>query len=112
MIYVPTYEDYNCAYLSSSNLIRVYDSVPRPNTTISYREYAIDNHYVYRDGSTTFSTYTTLPTCLLNEEVSTNFYYRTDFADICIVAFIICFTCTFLIKGLYNSLFRNNRRWL
>ena len=112
MIYVPDYNDYNCAYISNSNTIRVYDTVPTPGQTIFYRDYYTDNHYFYRDGSTTFNNYSTLPTCLLNEEVTTSFYYRTDFADIVIVSFIFCFVGVYFVKSLFNALFKNTKRWL
>lgn len=109
MIYVPNYEDYNCAYLSSSNMLRVYDSVPQSGRTIYYREYAIDNHYVYRDGSTTFSQYSTLPTCLLDDEVTTNFYYRTDIADIVFLFLAFVGINYILISKLIKLFFRGSK---
>lgn len=112
MIYVPNYNDHNCAYLSSASNLRVYDSKPMQGQTISYRDYATDNHYLYRDGYTSFSNYSTLPTCLDDSEITTSLYYRTDFADILLCTFIIGFTCIFLVKGLFNALFKNTKRWL
>lgn len=109
MIYVPNYELWNCAYLSSSNIIRVYDTVPQHNTTINYREYAIDNHYVYRDGSTTFSNYSTLPTCILDDDITTNFYYRTDIADIVFLFLAFVGINYFLISKLVKLFFRGSK---
>ena len=109
MIYVPDYETYQCAYLNSSNMLRVYDSVPIHNTTVDYREYAIDNHYVYRDGSTTFSNYSTLPTCLDDDVITTNFYYRTDISDIVFLFMAFVGINYILISKLVKLFFRGSK---
>lgn len=109
MIYVPEYESYNCAYLNSSNILRVYDSVPIQGRTIDYREYAIDNHYVYRDGSTTFSNYSTLPVCLDDDVITTNFYYRTDISDIVFLFISFIGINYILISKLVKLFFRGSK---
>ena len=106
MIYVPEYSSGNCAYMQSNNVLRVYDTKPTNNSTINYRDYMVDNHYLYRDGTTNFSNYSTLPTCLSDEVITQNYGYRTDIADILLVFVIILGICYFIISKLISSFFR------
>lgn len=109
MIYVPEYDNGNCAYMQSNNILRVYESRPINNSTISYRDYMVDNHYLYRDGVTTFSQYSTLPTCLSDDVITENYGYRTDIADILITFFLIVGFIYFVISRLWRALFKGGR---
>lgn len=109
MIYVPNYEDGQCAYMYSNNTLRVYESTPRANTTINYRDYMVDNHYLYREGSTTFSQYSTLPNCLSSSDITTNYGYRTDISDILITFVIIIGIIYFIISRLWRTIFKGGR---
>lgn len=109
MIYVPEYNSNNCVYMQSNNILRVYESVPGPNTTINFRDYMVDNHYLYRDGVTTFSQYSTLPTCLDSSVITTFYGYRTDIADILITFFLIVGFVYFVISRLWRALFKGGR---
>lgn len=107
MIYVPTDIPYNACYVLQSNyVLRAYESTPRQNSTINYVDIALDNHYIWRDGSTTFSQYTTLPTCISSDRITHAWSYRTDFFEIlgciAIISSIVGFV---LIKGI-KLLFR------
>lgn len=106
-MYVPEYEDYQCAYVYDANWIRVYDSVPRQNTTIDYTEYNYNSHYLYRTGSTTFNNYSTLPSC--RNDVTTNFYMRNDIFDICMLATLVIGWHWFLISKLVKTLLKGGR---
>lgn len=109
MIYVPEYNQGNCAYIYNSDIIRVYDSQPRNNTTIDYKDYYIKSSYIYNQGSTTFSNYTTLPTCINSQRLTTNVMYRNDMADILIMFFIIVLICFYFP---YRIISRAFGRWL
>lgn len=111
MIYVPNQDDYRCFYMQSNNVLRAYKTIPNYNTTVNYRDYMIDNHYLYRDGVQTFSNYSTLPVCLSNDDISSNYFYRTDLADILIIFLIIVGGIWFLISKLIKTLFRGHRRY-
>ena len=78
MIYLPdNITNTNCAYVYNSETIRVYDEVPRPNSTISYKDYYVNSHYIYRTGQTTWSNYNTFnDTCLSSSNFTTNAFYR------------------------------------
>lgn len=108
-MYVPIYETGNCAYVYDSNWIRVYDTRPSYNSTINYVEYNYNSHYLSRVGSTTFTNYSNLPVCYDN--ITTNFYRRTDIADILIIFTIFIGFNWFLISKLVKTLLRGGKIW-
>lgn len=95
-VYVPSYTDGNCAYIQSSDVIRVYDSVPQNGRTISYKDYYIKSDYIYNTGSTTFSQYSTLPSCINSSRITTDVYYRNDIMNILVIFLILAFCCLWL----------------
>lgn len=104
-VYVPEYTTGNCAYIYSSDIIRVYDSQPRQNTTIGYKDYYIKSSYISNTGSTTFSNYSTLPVCINSSDITTEVYYRNDFPLIMLTSLaIICF-CYFLVSKIVRTVF-------
>lgn len=109
MIYVPEYNQGNCAYIYNTDIIRVYDSQPRNNTTIAYKDYYIKSSYIYNEGSTTFSSYTTLPTCINSNRITTNVMYRNDMPDILVMFMIISIFCFYFP---YRIISRAFGRWL
>ena len=40
-MYVPNYENGNCAYLYNDNFIRVYETTPTYNSSVNYTDYLI-----------------------------------------------------------------------
>ena len=109
MIYVPNYTNTKCAVVVNSETIRVYERRPQNNTTISYIDYYIRSDYLYTSGTHTFSQYTTLPTCINSNQITTNFLYRVDFANIMIIFMSIVVLCYFLAFKPISRLFG---RWL
>lgn len=106
-IYIPTDTTYNkCYVVQSEGVIRGYDRIPSNNTNYNYRDYYINSSYIYRDGSGSWSQYTTLPVCLSNDNITNDFYYRNDFDSICII-FMTCFFFIFFIPfKLFQRFFR------
>lgn len=109
MIYVPEYNQGNCAYIYNSDIIRVYDSQPRNNTTIAYKDYYIKSSYIYNEGSTSFGSYSSLPTCINSNRITTNVMYRNDMPDILVMFFIILLVCFYFP---YRIISRAFGRWL
>ena len=109
MIYVPIYNTNNCAYVRDANTIRVYNTTPTNNSTVGYTDYYINSHYIYTNGSTTFNNYNTIPSCLSNDDVTTNIWYRNDLSDILICVFIILTIGYFIIKKIVRSIFWGGR---
>lgn len=106
MIYVPEYTQGNCAYILNSDVIRVYISVPQHNSTISYKDYYIKSSYIYNDGTTTFSNYSTLPTCIADSRITTNHEYRNDYPQILLIFIIFAFCCLWIPWRIYCRMFR------
>jgi len=101
MIYLPnSVSSDNCAYVYDKDTIRVYDSIPQHNSTVSYTDYFINSQYLTRYGSTTFSTYSTLPVCLDYEDFTTNVGYSTYFDKVLIMSLILIGVVWFLVKTL------------
>lgn len=110
-VYVPSFTSGNCAYISSSDVLRVYDSVPQSGRTITYKDYYLKSHYIYNTGSTTFSQYSTLPTCISSERITTNVFYRNDLMDILIVFFIILLICFYFPYRIISRIFGGWLKW-
>lgn len=109
MIYVPDYDITKCAYVYNSNTIRVYDELPMQGRTITYTDYYINSHYIFTNGVSTFSNYSTLPTCLDDSDITSSIYYRNDISDILIVFIIIVGFCWFLISLLVKKLLKGRK---
>lgn len=108
-VYIPEFSSGNCAYIYNSDIIRVYNSQPQHNSTIAYKDYYIKSSYIYNEGSTTFSNYTTLPTCINSNRITTNVMYRNDIDSIMIVFFILLLICFYFP---YRIISRAFGRWL
>lgn len=106
MIYVPNYESTNCAYIYSTDIIRVYNSVPTHNSTVSYKDYYIKSSYMYNEGSTTFTQYSSLPVCISNDRITTDVYYRNDFPQILWIFIAMVFICFWIPWKIFLRLFR------
>lgn len=106
MIYVPEYSEGNCAYIYNSDVIRVYSSQPQHNSTISYKDYYIKSSYIYNDGSSTFSSYSTLPTCIDSARITTDVYYRNDFPQILWIFIALVIICFLVPWKIFIRLFR------
>lgn len=106
MIYVPDKNDFSCYVIQNQDTIRGYETTPTTNATIFYRDYYINSGYIYKDGYQTFNQYTTIPTCIDMNNITSEVYYRTDFHNILII-FIIMSIFAFLIPiKIFMRLFR------
>ena len=110
MIYVPDLENYKCVVLQNSETIRAYTSVPKNNTDISYRDYYVNSHYMYKDGTQHFGNYnTSLPTCMPAEDLTNAYYYRNDFDSILIIFIILVGFSYFVLKKIIRAFFHGFR---
>ena len=107
MIYVPSDSTYNkCYVVQSEGVIRGYDRYPTNNVSYNYRDYYIRSDYIYKDGSGTWSNYSTLPTCIDDSLISNNYWYRTDISNILIMFLIINIFGIFLPIKIFSRIFR------
>lgn len=106
LVYVPNYENGNCAYIYNTDVIRVYDSVPTHNSVINYKDYYIKSSYIYNEGFTSFGNYSTLPVCISNDRITTDVYYRNDFMQILVVFFLLSWICFYIPWKIFLRMFR------
>lgn len=95
MIYVPV-DNPACVVVRDSSTLRVYDEIPRHNSTIDYTDYYYTSNYLYQEGSQNFSQYTTIPTCLDNSIITNEWFYRNDLSDILLSYIILAFLTIYL----------------
>ena len=106
MIYVPDKENYKCFVVRSQDVIRAYEEIPRNNADVNYRDYYYNSNYLYNDGIQSFSQYTTLPTCLDNNIVTTDVYYRNDISSILFIFTNLCIFVLYIPLKIFMRLFR------
>ena len=110
MIYVPKNDTYKyCPHVVNANSIRVYDRSPALNSTANYRDYYYNGNYIYYDSQQTWGSYSTLPTCLQNSEITQNVFYRNDIDKIMVVFIIILIICFYFPYKIISRMFG---RWL
>ncbi len=115
MIYVPEFQQTQCAYVYDSNTIRVYDYAPyqpsyNQNYNLHYIDYFVNSNYIYKEGSQQFSNYNyNAITCIPSDKITTNFYYRNDFDKICVIFFIFLFINYFIMKKIIRVFFHGRR---
>lgn len=107
MIFVPEDTTYNkCYVVQSEGVIRGYDRYPVNNQSYNYRDYYIRSDYIYRDGSGTWNNYSTLPTCIDSNDITNDYWYRTDIADILTMFLIINIFGIWLPIKIFSKIFR------
>lgn len=105
-IFVPNYTQGQCAYIYNSDIVRVYDSLPTHNSTISYKDYYIKSQYIYNTGQTSFTQYSTLPVCISDNRITTDVFYRNDISDILIIFVILTYISFWVPWKIFLRLFR------
>lgn len=106
MIYVPDLTNYKCFVVQSEGVIRAYEEIPTNNSTINYRDYYINSSYIYKDGTQSFSNYTTIPICLTSAVLTDKVEHRNDFDSILIIFLIMCIFCFYIPICLFKRIFR------
>lgn len=110
-IYMPDIKNYRCFVVQSEDIIRAYETIPRNNTNINYRDYYINSDYIYRDGTQSFSQYATLPVCLSSDVVTDDFYYRLDIDKILLVFTILVIFGILIPIKIFSRIFKRGALW-
>lgn len=107
LIFLPSDDIYDACYVvQSSDVIRAYDTFPSNNTSYNYRDYYINSSYIYKDGSGSWSTYSTLPICLDDDIITHDFYYRLDMPKILLMFLIINIFAIYIPIKIFSKLFK------
>lgn len=104
-IFMPEDNTYDkCYVVQSEGVIRGYDKIPANNINYNYRDYYIKSDYIYREGTGTWSSYSTLPICLDSDIITNDHWYRQDITNILINVFVICVLCLYPAFKVFKSL--------
>ncbi|MDD4706418.1 MAG: hypothetical protein PHS24_04330 [Bacilli bacterium] len=106
-IYVPDITN-ACYVVLDNQTIRSYEINPNENLgiQINYRDYFVNSHYLYRDNNETL---TTVINCLSGEQLTNDWYYRNDLADILIIITVFCVFCFYIPLVVFSRLFKRFR---
>lgn len=102
MMYVPDLENYTCVSVIDKDTVRAYTVYPVLDSTVSYRDYYVNSHYMYKDGSEYIES---VPDCMGFNTVSDDIYYRNDLSDILVIFIIMFFIMVVLPYKLISRLF-------
>lgn len=108
-IYLPidNVSDFACYSVYDKDTIRAYHSQPQLDSSSEYVDFYINSHYLQRTGTQSWGQWqTTLPVCLSTNSITTDFYYRNDFADILLIFIIFAIVGIYLPFKLFSRIFR------
>lgn len=108
MIYVPD-TSYACYTVLNGNVIRAYEIQPEINTTLNYRDYYINSHYIFNDYYEIIDSVENLPVCIGTDKITNYYSYRNDITDILLCFFILLVIGYFIVSSLLKSLFRRKK---
>lgn len=103
MIYTPDYTEGKCVVIQNNGTIREYQTMPDYGRTVQYKDFYTSMNYNYNVGTTTFSNYSTLPTC---REATDNIMYRVDINTLVINTSIAIILLLIFLLEYVRRLFR------
>ena len=105
-VYLPNFTSSNCIVVKDKDTIRVYDNLPTFDSYEDYTDYFINSNYLSVRGKEFINT---VPVCEEQDNFTTEYYYRNDFADICIIVLVFSLIVVYLP---YKIISRAFGRWL
>lgn len=108
-IYLPiaNVSDFACYSIYDKDTIRAYYTKPQIDSSSEYVDFFVNSHYLQKSGIQSWTTWSsTLPTCLSNNSITTDFYYRNDFSDILLIFIIFAVVGIYLPFHLFSRIFR------
>ena len=98
-IYVPKYENGNCAIVLDKDTIRVFKTYDREVNY--YTDYFVNSHYLKKEGIYGIVDVN----CIKDQIMTTTPIYRNDIMDIFVVGLLFIFTIWFFITKLIKVFF-------
>lgn len=92
MIYVPDLDSSKCYEQLDTVIIRKWETT-NLNQENNYTDYNTSNHYMSKKGSSLLQT---APSCIYNEDLTSDFYYRNDLSHIFIIFLVLVLFIVYL----------------
>lgn len=108
-VYLPidNVNDFACYSVLDKDTIRAYSTRPQINTSSNYVDFYINSHYLEKEGTQSFGSYSPyLPECISSDAITTDFYYRNDMSQILIMFIILCIFIFYIPIKVFLRLFR------
>ena len=85
MIYVPNLDNNSCYVFQDTMILREYKTT-NINSDNQYVDYNTANHYTSISGTEYL---TSVPSCINEQDLTSDFYYRNDLSHILVIFFIM-----------------------
>lgn len=99
--------DFACYSVVDKDTIRAYVNRPQLNSSSNYVDFYINSHYLEKEGTQTWGSYTQyLPVCISSSAITNDFYYRNDLPGILIMFIIFSIFIFYIPIKVFLRLFR------
>ena len=105
-IYIPEIDESSCVIILDNNTIRVYDRIPEIRNNVAYTDYYFNSNYLYKNGVEEFAEESIIPVCIVNENITTEFWYRNDLDSILFIFSIFSIFAIYLPLKIFSRLGR------
>lgn len=108
-IYLPidNVSDFACYSVYDKDTIRAYYTQPQIDSSSEYVDFFVNSHYLQKTGTQSWGQWSsTLPTCITSNSITTDYYYRNDFADILLIFIIFAIVGIYLPFKIFSKIFR------
>ena len=106
MIYVPDVEHFEC-FTMHDGFIRAYEGFNDVPSYVAYTDFFYNSNYYAVSG---YEELTEYPSCISSNQLTTDYYYRTDIDKILIIFIILAFVIVYLPLKLIFYLFNRRKR--
>lgn len=107
MYYLPEYSTGQCLFVYDKDTLRVLDNKPVLNTPVDYTDYYINSNYYTTNGTIIYND--TMPLCISDDKISTDYIYRVDFLNIVLLFVLLVIICFYVpVKILFRFFRRFN----
>ena len=99
--------DFACYSVVDKDTIRAYVNRPQLNSSSNYVDFYINSHYLEKEGTQTWGSYTQyLPVCISSSAITNDFYYRNDLPGILFMFIIFSIFIFYIPIKVFLRLFR------
>jgi len=109
-IFVPGWSPavFPCVVIQNATTIRAYRQMPAPGTTRQFTDFFFNAgaRYMSVNGTQTFGTGATMPTCIPQSQLTSDFWHRTDIDSILITFIIVSIFIFYIPLKIFSKVFK------